>query len=587
MPIRVRCSQCQTLFNVADEKIGKLIRCSKCQTVFRAEAPTEAVQEVERVEPIPELATVTPAPQPSAEVVAVEPVKAKKRSKVPVVLGGCAAVLFLMLAACGVTGYIFYVKISEFVTTVKNDLAQFNGKPNDSQNAQDKTPGDKDKVDNTQKPGDKKPDDKKPDDGRAYTLKIKSQPGAGKATRVTSTQTLKGEVKEVIDTRVQMRPINKKLEDVHTCVVVEAGEPRPRRFKEVYEKATSPEQFRPILPYEGRTITYGLQVDSYYVTLSGEFPIPKKDLDALARHARGGYLDAALLPGKPVRVGDTWTPDAKALSERYFNNLEINTADSKASAKLDKVIEKAGKQMAVVGLDLRLAVVQTVWLPFAATDASGTIDLHGTQEFPLDGSDTTCSVSLAGKLELHYTDVALMRAMSDLSAELTLTEERAPETDAAKELLVVADPAWQTYTSPPGRYTAEFPGKPKASGSKTIGKAEFTDDKGTVYSVNYADYSGAFPAPTTRDELLKHVAAGNEKKVMDRKDIMLGDGFGIEFTVELSFFNTEKKVSEPYLVHERAYLVNGRRYEIKVQSLKGAEPTEADVKRFLESLKVP
>ena len=615
MPIRVACSKCQTLFNVADEKIGKLIRCSKCQTVFRAEAPTVEVADLPEVQPVPKSptnseTTVPPASSlPPADVVAVAAAKTeKKRSKVPFVLAGCAAFLFFLFIICGAGGYFFYVKITDFVTTVRNDLAQLRGKPNDDKNTQDRAPSDNDKLDNTQKPDDKKPDDKKPDDkkpddkkpddkkpddkkpdnkqpedknlddGRAFTLKIKSQPSASKMMRIVTTETLKGSVKEVIDERTQMKPVNKSMDDVHTCVVLLAGEPQPVRFKETYEKATFPDMFRPKLPYGTRTITYDRKDDGYQVTASGDVALPPNDLNTLARHARNAYTDTVILPGKPVRVGDTWTPDVKALSERYFNHLEINVADSKAGAKLAKVIEKDGKPTALIAINLRLAVVKTPWLPYGAADATCTLDLHGTQQFPLDGSDTISNVSLTGKMEAHYIDVNLKRAVSDLSADMTLNEERSPES-AAPEM--PPETGWQKVETMQGRFTAEFPGKPTI----VPGKAEFTDDKGIVYSIQLFNVRRS--NPTTPQQLLELVLPNNAAKAMDRKDLTIDDGFGVEFTVEQNVFNAAKNMNVPVRIQERAYVVKKtHRYDIKIQSPKDVTPAAEDVKRFFDSFKV-
>ena len=118
---------------------------------------------------------------------------------------------------------------------------------------------------------------------------------------------------------------------MHTCVVVDAGQPRPVRFKEVYEKATWPDPLPAALPYQGRTITYDLQADNYRVTASGDVSLAPNHLETLKRHGRIAYLDSVLLPGKPVRIGETWALDVKSSSANAISShLEINVADSKA-----------------------------------------------------------------------------------------------------------------------------------------------------------------------------------------------------------------------------------------------------------------
>jgi hypothetical protein len=122
-----------------------------------------------------------------------------------------------------------------------------------------------------------------------------------------------------------------------------------------------------------------------------------------------------------------------------------------------------------------------------------------------------------------------------------------------------------------GRFTAEFPGKPKV----LPGRAEFTDDKGIVYSIQL--FHVRRNVPTTPQQLLELVLPKDAAKATDRKDLVLDNGFGVEFTLE-------QNVLGP--LRERVYLVKSYRWEIKVQSPKDVVPAKEDVKRFFESFKV-
>jgi predicted Zn finger-like uncharacterized protein len=381
MPLRVSCPQCEAVYNLADDKIGKMIRCPKCRDVFRAE-PSSTALTARR--PADEDAPAPRKVPPRSRDVEAPPKGTKGLAFL--LLGGCGVVLLLLLACGGVAGYFVYA-----------------GNPW------------------------KKPPDKKPDDA-AYTLKLKGMPDVGKSVRITSTETFNFTIQTAAGGPPQVQQKQSTQERVYTRVVLEGGTPRPREFRETYEKATDSEAPAGTLAYQGRTITYDLQGEEYRVTPSPGNPLAAKDVKSLTRHAKQVTTDEALLPKMPVRVGETWTPDVKAAGEPFAGSGEINPALSTIRAKLDKVIEKNGKQFAVVTVDMNLSISKLEEFP---PDMVWHLEGKGTMEFALDGSETTGSSSFTGRIETHYVaERAGMRVTLDLTGELRSKDEHSAETKA-------------------------------------------------------------------------------------------------------------------------------------------------------------
>jgi len=125
-----------------------------------------------------------------------------------------------------------------------------------------------------------------------------------------------------------------------------------------------------------------------------------------------------------VKVGDTWAPDVAVVGPRFSNGTEVDAANSKIVMKLDKVYEKDGKKVAVLGADISIAIngIEDV-----GPNTRGHIELKGTIEFVLDGSSTAASTSLKGKIDAR--DDKAVIGLKSLNADLTLNEERFAESE--------------------------------------------------------------------------------------------------------------------------------------------------------------
>src|SRR5439155_22764308 len=128
-----------------------------------------------------------------------------------------------------------------------------------------------------------------------------------------------------------------------------------KKFKRAYEKATrTAGDKKESFPHEGRTIVFELKDDKYAATAEGTPALDRKVLDDLAKRASGDSVesDAALLPQKPVKVGDKWAVDIKALARAFAKGeeggLAVDADKSKGDVTLTKVYKKDGAQFGVL-----------------------------------------------------------------------------------------------------------------------------------------------------------------------------------------------------------------------------------------------
>jgi hypothetical protein len=242
-----------------------------------------------------------------------------------------------------------------------------------------------------------------------YTIKLKHWPDAGKSITVTDTST-QTSISNILD--ADGKPLGpkddkhvQKQEEKYTETVLEKGEKRPAKYKRVYEKAaTSMDGKATSRSYEGRTIVFELKDGKYTVTAEGEKRLDAKDVEDLTRRANEdeGEKDQLLLPSKPVKVGDTWKIDGKALAKAFANQAqgELDVDKSGGDGKLTKVYTKDGKQFGVVEMTLKLATKVTK-LPPGITKflEDPTIDMKLTLDTALDGSSTAGSLTMTGKVK--------------------------------------------------------------------------------------------------------------------------------------------------------------------------------------------
>lgn len=188
--------------------------------------------------------------------------------------------------------------------------------------------------------------------------------------------------------------------------LLEAGDKLPRKFKRHYEKASRTIQGETIsLVYEGKTILFELAGDRYKATApdGGLGPIP---LGVLAQDVSTEvHLERALVPGKPVRLHETWPINPNRLQEIFGGMEGIIPAKSKGEATLAKVYQNQGKQFGVIDFQITLAIGE---LQKSRVDPPLTRTWTGSVDAAIDGSSTSLNSSwtskLTGKAQMEGAD---------------------------------------------------------------------------------------------------------------------------------------------------------------------------------------
>jgi hypothetical protein len=265
-----------------------------------------------------------------------------------------------------------------------------------------------------------------------YTIKLKHGPDPGKSVVVKSKE--KGtDASTVTDadgkTTGQKRTI--ETEEVYTETVLEGGDKKPRKFKRSYEKASQTADGKTVaLPHQGRTVLFELKDGKYQATAEGTPALDRGLIAFLAgkADATGESADDLFLPRKPVKAGDRWAVEGKALAEDFARTgaMVIDPDKSKSEVTLTKVYDKDGKRFGVLEVRTALAIKQAMGLTFATPAAA---ELRATLDVVIDGSSPAGKAVLSNKQKGKgtATDPAGKKFTVDLDVEESVTKEQSAE----------------------------------------------------------------------------------------------------------------------------------------------------------------
>ena len=205
-----------------------------------------------------------------------------------------------------------------------------------------------------------------------YTIKLKT-PAKGEVVRVTKTSTTTterkgysvGEGDYVEEKSVVERTF------VYTETVFERdANNRPTRLRRQYEEAqqktSSEETGKPsivdkaeTLAFDGKTVMIEKRGERYRFQLEGGAELPADKAEPLDREFSSGWTDGdkLVLPGKPVKVSETWNVDtyaaevAKSVKKDIFS---LDVAKASGTCKLVKAYKKDGRQFGTMELQMEL-----------------------------------------------------------------------------------------------------------------------------------------------------------------------------------------------------------------------------------------
>jgi hypothetical protein len=267
-----------------------------------------------------------------------------------------------------------------------------------------------------------------------YTIKLKHGPDVGKTVTVKYTETVTHSDK-VTDPDGKVIEDGKKhtitFEDVYTETVLEKGGKVPNKFKRTHEKATRTVDGKTeTRSYQGRTLVFEKKDGKFAVTPEGDKPLSKEDLEGLTRKANdnsGGGLEDALLPAKPVKVGDAWKIEGKRIAEA-FPDLDPDVEKSAGEGKLTKVYQKDGHQFGTIVLTVK---VQVTKVPKGGVtfDKPPVLELKLTADAVIDGSSAAGVVTATASTATKGTNEVMGKKLTfesffEFSARLERSVEK-------------------------------------------------------------------------------------------------------------------------------------------------------------------
>jgi len=255
----------------------------------------------------------------------------------------------------------------------------------------------------------------------AVTIKIK-KPGKGEVVKETKA--------EDIDTVVNISAGGQKQEQkeksgskmVYTDEVVEKGEKdaKPTKTKRTYETAEIVKAGEKVdLGLKGKTVTIEKVKDKYTFALE-EGKLSKEAAEVLDKEFNKKDdvdMEELMMPKKPVKVGDTWDVDLKAVEKMFGDEMVIDKDKSKVTGKLVKVYDKDKAKFGVIEYTIALPIASLAVMgqTLPTTDGSKlkvTLSVDGCIDGTVYGGTTT------GKVE---GDLGMKVPMADVALKLTGT----------------------------------------------------------------------------------------------------------------------------------------------------------------------
>ncbi len=255
-------------------------------------------------------------------------------------------------------------------------------------------------------------DPPKPDEA-TFTIKLEDEVGRGKSVVTTKTHKAAGSMKIATPAGkvVNEVSLDETGEEVYTETVLEKGKKKATKLKRVYTKMTK--SGKPA-SYQGQTILFELKGSKYEASVEGDGEVPQKDLKELVKSMNLDLdfdMNKAMVPKKPVKVGESWNPDKavvlKGLAASFGS--EIDASKSTVEAKLLRAYKRGDKQFGVLEFTFKLALTRLATITF---DTPATFEVTMKLDTAIDGSSPaltmTGSTQLKGKGELEQGGAKLI-----------------------------------------------------------------------------------------------------------------------------------------------------------------------------------
>jgi hypothetical protein len=431
--------------------------------------------------------------------------------------------------------------------------------------------------------------------GGAYAVHVQAFAAPGQATLVHRTERRMVHASFFDPERLEIVRNTQSLfndEEIWTETVLETGDPRPRKYQRVYEKAVrGTKSILRARSYQGRTVLFELREDQYHISVGQDPPLDPSDLEELALNANGGRaadLTALFVTARSVRIGEHWFVNPHAIARLFPPEVELDQTarGSGGEATLARVYRREGKTHGVLEANLHLAMMRRRKFRFDNNPAQ--IQANATVEGVLDGSEPPRKAEIRIRLqghgwheEGHGARVQLMTD-TELLEERTLESERPGLAEQMGQVPVEASGKWKQIRALDGQFSVCLPstvqetleGEPDGYFWQRLA-AESEEGWRYVYEVSYTDqYPGA--SANEAAKILDTVAGKKVNKAGTWKKIVLSGSPGLEVVGEAASHGGA--LTATY----RFYVVGTRVYFLMAGQAKGREKP-AEAARFLDS----
>jgi hypothetical protein len=261
------------------------------------------------------------------------------------------------------------------------------------------------------------------------TIKL-GKPEAGDVVKDTRIEDENNKITVNVMGTDRVQPEAVKARYVFTDEVLEkpAGAKHPTKIKRTYEAAERSRNDTAVdLGLAGKTVMIEKKGEKYEFAFADGTAVGPAAAEVLNKehNERSDAGDEIFLPKKPVKAGDTWSPDLVAAAKDLARNeLVIDPDKSKATVKLAKVYDKGGHKFGLLEVKMELAVTKVGGgkrQEVAMKDGSK-MTMEGTLDVCIDGTTPAgeSKVKITGDWAAEVMGMALKIDLAGTKATTTV-----------------------------------------------------------------------------------------------------------------------------------------------------------------------
>jgi hypothetical protein len=263
-----------------------------------------------------------------------------------------------------------------------------------------------------------------------YSIKLKEQ-GPGERALIEKSETTTAVTKAVDGKQKELTNETQKTSQTSVfqeTILEREAKKRATKLSRTYEKAQVTKAGKTTdLAYQGKTVMIEKKEGKYRFTYEGGKELTKEEAQDLdqefnRRSNDDVNFEKLLLPGRPVKVNETWKIDMGPVTKEFGADaqMELDAAKATGTGTLKKVYKKDGRQYGEMVLKLEMPIKSVGSGPkkIVAQDGSKGV-LEFTMDVCIDGSEAsgvlkgTMKFDLTAKLPLPGGDTGTLTVHSE------------------------------------------------------------------------------------------------------------------------------------------------------------------------------